>query len=202
MPKPNANRAYKKGEPHRDSRLFVIVAEGEREDKYFSQFNQINSRIRVLIVPREQGLSAPKHFIGRLDEAQKAGIYSAQENDPVWFVCDVDRWAQQIHELQADCRKNNTWNLVVSNPCFEVWLHYHSGPVSVEISHCHELKRQLPQTNLGEFRPDLYAKHMEQAVLMAEQAHTNLDSHFPSPMQTTVYRLAKEILNLLGNNWP
>jgi hypothetical protein len=200
MPRPN--RAYKKGEPHRDSRLFVIVAEGEREEKYFTYFNQINSRIRVLIVPKVGQASAPKHFIARLKEAEGSGIYSAQENDPVWFVCDVDRWPEQIHELQTDCRQHSTWDLAVSNPCFEVWLHYHSGPVSAEISHCHELKRQLPQTNLGEFRPDLYAIHIRQAILMAEQGHTNPDGYFPSSMQTTVYRLAKEILNLLGNNWP
>lgn len=29
------NRNYKKGAPHRDSRLFIIIAEGEREDAYF-----------------------------------------------------------------------------------------------------------------------------------------------------------------------
>lgn len=67
MPKRNTNRAYKRGEPHRDMRLFVIVAEGEREDEYFSWFDQRNSRIRVQIVPREGHASAPNHFIKRLE---------------------------------------------------------------------------------------------------------------------------------------
>jgi len=32
------NRSYKKGGRHRDARLFVIVAEGERKDAYFRYF--------------------------------------------------------------------------------------------------------------------------------------------------------------------
>ncbi len=32
MPKSNQRRPYKRGAPHRDARLFIIVAEGERED--------------------------------------------------------------------------------------------------------------------------------------------------------------------------
>jgi len=40
------NRSYKKGGRHRDARLFVIVAEGEREDAYFRYFKKILNTLK------------------------------------------------------------------------------------------------------------------------------------------------------------
>ncbi|SHN36604.1 hypothetical protein SAMN05216311_110120 [Chitinophaga sp. CF418] len=54
---PRKNREYKKGAPHRDYRKFIIVAEGMREDDYFSYFNQLTPRVEVKIVAREGGKS-------------------------------------------------------------------------------------------------------------------------------------------------
>ena len=199
---PKLNRNYKKGEPHRDSRLFVVVTEGEREDKYFSRFNQVNSRIRVLTVSRLQNASAPKHFIDRLDKAQQTGIYSPEPDDSVWFVCDVDRWDGQIHDLQTDCEPNPAWNLAVSNPCFEVWLYFHSDSISITAIDCQTLKTELPKTRLGQFNVETYCKHINRAVLRAEEADTIPANYFPAPMTTKVYWLAKEICKLIGHTWP
>lgn len=49
MPRQQTNRAYKRGEAHRDALLFVIVAEGEREDRYFGWFDQKSQRISEII---------------------------------------------------------------------------------------------------------------------------------------------------------
>lgn len=70
---PKKNRAYKKGAPHRDAHLFVIVAEGEREDGYFGWFHERNQRIRVRIVPREPGHSAPAHCLDRVNQFIEEG---------------------------------------------------------------------------------------------------------------------------------
>lgn len=56
-------RKYKKSAPFRDARLFIIVAEGEREDAYFSFFNERNQRIKVQPIPREKDKSAPNYFL-------------------------------------------------------------------------------------------------------------------------------------------
>ncbi|UKJ09401.1 hypothetical protein [Solitalea lacus] len=63
----NKNREYKKGKHHRDFRKFVIVAEGQREDEYFNFFGELNRRVVVEIVPREEGKSAAKHLLERLE---------------------------------------------------------------------------------------------------------------------------------------
>lgn len=89
--KPRLNRAYKKGEAHRDARLFVIVAEGEREDAYFKCFNARNQRVFIKIVPREQNRSAPKFFLERVEKTIVSGGWTPKEDDLLWFVLDVDR---------------------------------------------------------------------------------------------------------------
>lgn len=196
------NRSYKKGAPHRDARLFVIVAEGDREDKYFNHFDQRTSRIRVLTIPREQDASAPKHFIGRLENAKVTGEYDPEDEDEVWFVCDTDRWGSQINDLKLNCSQKSNWNLAVSNPCFEVWLHFHSGPiVSDLLANCGELKTQLPGRSLGGFNKDVYCLHIETAITHAANADQDPNSDFPGSMQTKVYKLAKRMCEVLGSNW-
>ncbi len=199
---PKRNRSYKKGAPHRDARLFIIIAEGEREDAYFRWFDARSSRLKVLIVDRPENASAPKHFIERINKAEREDKYSPQANDQVWFVCDVDRWRDQIEELCVSCQQEPNWNIAISNRCFEVWLHYHSGSIShpSNIS-CTELKRTLPSTSVGEFNCENYCPLIEQAANNARSADAKPDSDFPDAMQTKLYKLADAMLEVLGRNW-
>jgi hypothetical protein len=77
------NREYKKGKPHRDFRKFIIVAEGQREDDYFSFFGNINERVVVEIVPRDGGKSAAKYLLDRL--TRYADRYGVEPEDLVCF---------------------------------------------------------------------------------------------------------------------
>ncbi|MFB9293399.1 RloB family protein [Persicitalea jodogahamensis] len=199
---PKQNRSYKKGAPHRDARLFIIIAEGEREDSYFHWFDARNSRLSILIVDRPKNTSAPKYFIDRINKAEEEGIYSPQANDQVWFVCDVDRWREQIEALRLSCEQVPNWNIAVSNKCFEVWLHFHSGSIShpIDVS-CAELKSSLPGTSVGEFNTHKYCPLIKQAAENARAADTNPGAHFPDLMQTKLYKLADAMLEVLGHNW-
>ena len=121
-----SNRNYKKGAPHRDSRLFIIVAEGEREDAYFSYFHNKNQKIRISLAPREQNASAPNHFLNRLEKFKQEEKWIPKGDDVIWFVLDVDLWKREpIDELINFCKNDATLNIAISNPCFEVWLLYH-----------------------------------------------------------------------------
>lgn len=190
---PKLNREYKKGGAHRDARLFVIVAEGDREDEYFTHFNSLSQRIRILPIPREEGASAPKHFISRLQTAIKNGDYDPDDSDQIWFVCDTDRWKGQLGELITDCKRHPNWQAAISNPCFEVWLHYHSGPVNAEKVSCSHLKTTLAQSSLGSFSPKEYCAAIEDAICHAEKADLTPNNEMPIMMQTKLYRLAKEM---------
>ncbi len=196
------SRAYKKGKPSRDARLFIIVAEGEREDEYFTYFNEINSRIRISIVPREAGKSAPNFFLERVDNFKKSGELSIEDRDQLWFICDVDKWVRaQIEELHQHCQSEENWYLAISNPCFEVWLHYHSDDMIQSGQSCSDLKRTLPTKKAGQFNVTNYCTLLEEAIRNAEQADKNSRHHFPDEMETKVYKLGKNMLELLGNNW-
>ena len=48
----------------------------------------------------------------------------------MWIVLDrdkdkLDSRAPQLAAIRAFCQDKPAWNMVQSNPCFEVWLYYH-----------------------------------------------------------------------------
>lgn len=201
--KPRLNRAYKKGESHRDARLFVIVAEGEREDAYFKCFNALNQRVNIQIIPREQNRSAPKFFLERVEKAIELGGWSPKENDLLWFVLDVDRWSREtIIELRTICEQHSNWFLGISNPCFEVWLLFHlvkTFPDNGET--CSNLKQKLHQVSKGGIEIDKLARSISDAANNAANSDDTPTSYFPNRMETKLYVLANQLLKLLGENW-
>ena len=60
--------------------------------------------------------------------------------DAVWCVVDVDDHAT-LHSALSPARRENV-NLVVSNPCFEVWLLFHFQEFAVSTARS-ELQRKL-----------------------------------------------------------
>jgi len=125
---PRKNREYKKGEPFRDSRLFVIACEGEkREKEYFLFFAKDNQRIKVRILASEgehKGKSSPKWVFERAANFETE--FGLNEYDQLWLVIDIDRWStNEIRAIGQQCIEKDKWNIAISNPCFEVWLILH-----------------------------------------------------------------------------
>lgn len=201
--KPRQNRAYKKGEAHRDARLFVIVAEGEREDAYFKHFHALNRRVRVQIIPREGGKSAPSFFLERVQKVIENGGWSPNDGDLLWFVLDVDRWPRAIiNELHIHCQQNKNWFIGISNPCFEVWLLFHFlKSIDDQNLSCRQLKKQLSTVSEGNMSVERFSELIGKATQNAAASDTHPDNFFPDRMQTKLYQLAQELLALLGNNW-
>jgi hypothetical protein len=202
MPKRNTNRAYKRGEAHRDARLFIIVTEGEREDRYFGWFDRKSQRIRVQLVPRHEQASASKHFLNRLRQFLDGEDINTQIGDSVWFVLDVDNWTREsIDELIIACNQNNNWHMAISNPCFEVWLNLHKGPLPDNEEDCDALKTMLNTRHRGGFLPNTICPLLEDAIKYAQEADTHPEQVYPDKMQTKVYLLAAAMKAVLGQNW-
>ncbi|SCW86868.1 RloB family protein [Mucilaginibacter sp. NFR10] len=197
----NKNRAYKKGKPFRDFRKFIIVAEGEREDEYFSYFKKISLRVDVEIVEREGGKSAAKYLWDRLMRYDYQ--YGIEKEDFVWFVLDVDRWPKkEIQELYDNCQREANLNVGISNPSFEVWLHYHIlKTIPEELNTAKRLKSNLPKIIKGGYNRDYFASLIETAKENASVADTDKDDYFPKPSNTKLYSLAEKLLLFLGKNW-
>lgn len=198
---PRKNREYKKGKPHRDYRKFIIVAEGMREDDYFSYFNKLTPRVEVKIVAREGGKSAAKYLLERVGSYDvKFGI---EPEDFVWFVLDVDRWPKlEVNNLYQYCTTAPNWNISISNPCFEVWLHYHLvKAIPPDLATAAQLKTNLHKLIPGGYNKDTFARLIKTACTNALHSDKHQDHYFPEKNVTKVYNLANQLLQFLGNNW-
>lgn len=197
----NNNREYKKGKAHRDHRKFIIVAEGEREDDYFRYFNERSSRVDIQIVARDGGKSAAKHLLKRLSEYNYD--YGIEPEDLVWFVLDVDHWPRKdLEDINEQCLKNKNWEITISNPCFEIWLHFHFlKEIPAALDTPKKLKGNLPHVVQGGYKRTAFAMLINTAKQNAYHADTNKAHYLPSTGNSKVYLLAEQLLKFLGNNW-
>lgn len=202
---PKKNRGYKRGEPYRDSRLFVIACEGEKREKdYFYEIHRRSQKIRIkLLEPKEheQWKSAPKWL---LDKAVSfVEEFELGEDDFLWFVMDIDRWErQQISLIEATCREKSNWHLSLSNPCFEVWLFMHIMNIEESTSNnCKQLKGELHQITDGKgYHPKEFVDLINDAVERAKNSDSKKGYYLPNKMQTKVYQLIEQIIEFTGSD--
>lgn len=145
----------------RDYRLFAIACEGaKREVEYFSQLNGISSRVVIEYIRDEEydmPPSSPEHVLRRAEYyAQK---YELNEEDSIWLVLDVDRWPKDaLATVHRRCAKTSNWHMILSNPCFEVWLHFHTNKSldKVSATSSAEFKTALNDQMPGGYNPLKY----------------------------------------------
>lgn len=136
---------YSKQLPNKDARKLYLFCEGEgTEPDYFTFFKGLSSNLEIITLPPESGTDPLKLMElakNKLLEDDSRYIMDYHANDSVWFVIDTDSWEREgkITPLRDFCAANNTafpdkytevktynaWNVVQSNPCFEIWLYYH-----------------------------------------------------------------------------
>ena len=196
MPLSN-KRLYQKRDPFRSASLFVIVCEGEkRERQYFEYFDGLSSRIRIKVVPSSDGKSSPKHL---LDNAY-AELERIQfvDDDELWFVLDIDKWATQIHSLHIVCKEKANWDIAISDPCFEVWLYYHfnDNTPSMQLSGCGDWKQLLHSIHPGGFDSKRHPSLISDAISRAKKKYSE-NGYLPDAGSTQVFRLAEKMLPLV-----
>lgn len=201
-PKRNQNRAYKKGAPFKDARRFVIICEGERESEYFDSFNGKSKKIIIETIDPTgdySGLSAPNHLYDRaLEFFETNGLENAYE-DNLCFVLDVDRWNRNsIDELIQLVQGKENWGVFISNPCFEVWLMYHQSKERLLGNSSSRMKQILDNSTPGGYNVISFAELIQVAVENASLADLNPNAVYPDDGLTKVYKLAVEIIKLLG----
>lgn len=119
-------RSFKRRNPHKSSRLVVIIAEGKnKEPNYFKQFEFRDSRIKLQIISPDitNKNNSAKGLLKQAISYKKKETLSG--SDEVWIVFDSDANSDDtLCEVRNRASANNI-NLAQSNPCFEVWLYYH-----------------------------------------------------------------------------
>jgi len=102
--------------------LYVIATEGAVTEKIY--FNSIFRRknIRMPVLATKSGDSSPDKVIKRLNKYRKD--YDASPSE-MWLVIDRDYWELDVlKNISLECKVKG-YNLIISNPCFELWLLLH-----------------------------------------------------------------------------
>lgn len=106
--------------------VILICCQGTvTEPEYFQRYKQSLRAPSITI--RKKSLD-PKKLVKHALNLKKDGNY-----DEVYIVVDVDEYTdQQFEEAIKLCRGQTTGknkiHMVISNPCFELWLYLHKNP--------------------------------------------------------------------------
>ncbi|MCY1635771.1 RloB family protein [Marinifilum sp. D737] len=206
-------RGYKR-EPElallRDYKLFAIACEGgKREPEYFKTFRYISPRVAVDIIEDivsdsemtvvHDNKSAPKWVLDRaVKYIDKEGL---SKEDELWFVMDKDRWSEsQLREIAMYCEEYPNWHIVISNPCFEVWLYFHKNKEKPNptISSCNNFKNALSTFTPGGYHPLKYIPDFMQAIDNARENDTSEEFFIPNLKETKVYELGQVLIEFIG----
>lgn len=186
----------------RDYSLFAIACEGTvTEPGYFRPFDGIN-RVKVDIIEdesEENGGSSPKSVLKRVQNYIEEHQLSADDGDSLWCVIDVDRWPQdQIEEMRGFCAQKENWHLVISNPCIEIWLLYHTRTdlKGLGIQTSRDAKRVLNEK--AKYYYVKYLPLMPDAIRNARNADSNPGGFMPGLLETKVYRLGQALYDRIG----
>lgn len=205
-------RKYKKDDPNvgnfRDSRLFVIVAEGTRtEELYFNNLSWGSRRVKVLSLKPEDISHGPQFVVERIENYEKRkGIKSdIDENYPdiIWVVYDRDPLTWDIEDLvmlAKECKLHG-WGWAFSNPCFELWLLLHETDPEQVYTMCQPMKKIVGDRTNGCYldikQHDKLMADVENAIIRAEKLDVNTANLIPDPNCTRVYLLAKQMLQFM-----
>jgi hypothetical protein len=208
-------RGYKRETPttlYRDYKLFAIATEGYKtEPNYFKLFGYMSSKIKVDLIEEivddqevlglNPNKSSPKWVLDRaVRYIEKEGL---SDEDDLWFVMDVDRWSRkQLQEIADYCKKYPNWHIVLSNPCFEVWLYFHKKKdfVNSTANNCQQLKYEISTFDKGGYHPTDYISLLFDAIANAKAADSDPKHYLPKPKETKVYQLGEALLKFISKN--
>jgi hypothetical protein len=206
------NRLFERAPPSREAKSIYIFCEGaKRELAYFEYFKNKDSRINIEVYelhPHEDNsplglLKIAENCIIKSDE-NPSPKYNFIEGDEVWIVLDIDKDRDksrdpQIDQIKEKCREKAAWFLSRSNPCFEVWLYYHSSPEKPNLKDsekCSVWKQLVSDSFKGGFDSRRHPIYIETACINATENFKLIESE-PDLGCTEVYNLANSIIPLL-----
>lgn len=91
-------------------------------------------------------------------------------------------------------------NLLISNPCFEVWLLYHKlqSLEKVDCSKSQKVKEALHELEKGGYYYLNYLPLMQDAIRNSESNDSNPHHYYPNVKETKVYLLGKSLIQKMG----
>lgn len=192
----------------RDDRLFIIACDDKYAPKqYFDAFKI--TRIQVHVIPTDDGSSAAKHVLSRLEE------YNLEEDDERWLLLDTDHCVTGTHiggytQAIQEARQKNI-SIAISKPCFEVWLLLHhlddlTKLASLDTATKVEklLRKTLGAYNKTNLQIDQYSfKSVAVACAAAVEIDSDVNSDIPISTTSRVHKIWEAIASkALKNQLP
>lgn len=196
---------YVKKEGEVIPKTFVVVFSGGevREKDYFAPLLQHRSffpGIKLEFQAEDRFLEdgKPRLFSYAVDKVDRYKTSTPEETpDYFYVVSDVDHFGQYLKPFLVECEKVGI-NLIVSNPCFEVWLYYSrrddhfDGFIlpsdSLKISQCVKtfVNKRIP----GGINPKWAMHNIDQNIKNSEKNY-EVEGSVPKLFSTNMHLLAK-----------
>lgn len=208
------DRLFERKAPTREAKIIYIFCEGaNRELRYFQYFREMDSRIHLEIYELHSHEDNSPEGLLRIAQAclletdeNPNAKYNFQDQDEVWIVLDTDpdqaaSRKPQITRVKSEVENRERWQLVESNPCFEVWLYFHGRDAVQEFegnTGCKPWKSLVNEVLSGGFDPRKHPIFIDEAKRRAELTFELGEDGRPKIGSTEVFRLAASILQLLG----
>lgn len=163
---------------------FFVFCEGETEIAYV-KFLRSLYRVPIQVIPKKGKSNISEDFI-----VKSKNEYVQTDQDKVFLMYDLD-----VDGMLVQLQKIPNAELLVSNPCVELWflLHYQDQKSEISSDKCikklQKVSKEYKKGTLSEEEKDVLAKNKELAI---ERAKALDVLNNPS---TTIYRL----LDLLKN---
>jgi len=173
--------------------LYVIATEGEVTEKVYFTGAFRKKNIRMPILETKKGKSSPESVLKRLVKYKNE--YNASP-DELWLVIDRDYWKKATLEaIKRECESKG-FNLVISNPCFELWLllHQHNPKQPLTVPDCErEIKKFIPGFSKSNYNLDGLLGNIDKAINHAKRLnHENAIDQAPS---TKVFALVEKLVS-------
>jgi hypothetical protein len=124
-----------------------------------------------------------------------------RNGDELWMVIDLDKWTdQELSDVARICIQKS-FNLAVSNPCFEIWLYLHLDICEnqAEFMNCAQVEEKLREKigsyNKNNIDCECFLPNIKAAIERAEAMDINPESRWPNSIGSRAYRIARKMLS-------
>lgn len=167
----------------------LVVSGGHTEDVYFRGLARFQCNRSVALTLK----TFPASPAQVVDYARRLADHHNDEFDEVWCVVDVDSF--DIHSGMSKAARQNA-KLVVSNPCFELWLLLHFESLTSHVAKCKDVERLIRKYVPAYQKAKLSFTDFEAGLAQACKRARCLeegDVKYPNP-STGIWRLVDRLM--------
>jgi hypothetical protein len=184
--------------------FFVIISGGEKREKnYFKIISKQDkfNRIKIEFVADPNQLNPKGLLVTAKDKQERYKTSQEDEPDKIFIVSDVDHFMKELLDIKPTCKASNI-SLIISNPCFEIWLYYSKfdqkpddftipkNPLKIS----QEFKTYLDRKFKGGIDPRYAIFDIEAAISNSIINYKKDNDGIPKRFSTNMFQLAEQLL--------